>query len=80
MGRLKARLDRLTTQLLQKQGDVDTMLQGNLEVFQKVFQMMYDRLPTEEELAAEQKRLMNLKPADIVQIAEEIEKIVYKRS
>ncbi len=80
MGRLKARLDRLTTQLLQKQGDMDTMLQGNLEVFQKVFQMMYDRPPTEEELAAEQKRLMNLKPADIAQTAEEIEKIVYKRS
>ena len=52
-------------------------VQEQIDTFIQLFQLMYDRDPTQEEIENERQSIMKRKPADIIQTAAEIDKLVY---
>ena len=52
-------------------------VQEQIDTFIQLFQLMYDREPTQEEIENERQSIMKRKPADIIQTAAEIDKLVY---
>ncbi len=79
MGRLKVRLDRLSRSIIQKKEERENKMQEHIDAFVQIFPLLYERPPTQEEIKQEIQDFINSKPADIEQVAAELEKIIYEK-